>query len=151
MGLDAWLMAKTKARQNTDENSATGACSGLFGIIPTAVADAVELCYLRKGYDQSQLLCECGTCSSDGSDDGFTWHFTKSDIEWLLEEARHILATHRFNADGEDLTDDDPRFTSDNYTWMSKSKWEDLIKGLEEAKSILEEDPEADIYYHEWF
>lgn len=149
MGLDAWLMAKTKARQNTDENSATGACSGLFGIIPTAVADAVELCYLRKGYDQQQLIYDI---ISGGEYEDYTVHLTKENVDKLLEEAQRILSTHTFDEEDEsDLTEDDPEFESDSYTWRSKSKWQDLIKGLEEAKNILEEDPTADIYYHEWF
>lgn len=149
MGLDAWLMAKTKARQNTGENSATGVCSGLFGIIPTAVSDAVELCYLRKGYDQQQLIWDM---VSGERDEDYTVHLTKEDVDKLLEEAQRILAAHTFDEEDEgDLTEDDPEFESNSYTWMSKSKWQDLIKGLEEAKSILEEDPTADIYYHEWF
>ena len=150
MGLDAWLMAKTKARQNTDENSATGVCSGIFGIIPTAVADAVELCYLRKGYDQQQLIWDITSGERDEED--CTVHLTEADVDRLLEEAQRILSTHTFNEeDGNDTTEDDPEFIPDSYTWMSKNKWEDLIKGLEEAKSILEDDPDADIYYHEWF
>ena len=149
MGLDAWLMAKTKARATTDENSATGVCSGLFGIIPTTVSDAVELCYLRKGYDQQQLIWDT---ASGERDEDCTVHLTKEDVDTLLEKARRILETHDFDEeDGNDTTDDDGEFSSEYYTWMSKDKWQDLIKGLEEAKSILEEDPEADIYYHEWF
>ena len=149
MGLDAWLMAKTKARAATDENSATGVCSGIFGIVPTAVSDAVELCYLRKGYDQQQLICET---VGEETDENYTIHFREEDVDRLLEKARRILETHDFDEeDGNDTTEDDPEFIPDSYTWMSKDKWEDLIKGLEEAKSVLEEDQEADIYYHEWF
>ena len=150
MGLDAWLMAKTKTEESTDENSATGACSGLFGIIPTAVADAVELCYLRKGYDQQQLLHEYGNPSDD--DEDFTWHYNKSDLEMMLEEATRILTTHKFDEeDGYDLTEDDPKFTSDFGTFISKTKWEKLIAGLKKALEIINKDPDADIYYHEWF
>ena len=149
MGLDAWLMAKTKARQTTDENSATGVCSGIFGVIPTAVSDAVELCYLRKGYDQQQLIWDT---ASGERDEDYTVHLTKEDVDRLLEKARRILEAHTFDEeDGNDTTEDDPEFIPDSYTWMSKDKWKDLIKGLEEAKSVLEEDQEADIYYHEWF
>ena len=149
MGLDAWLMAKTKARAAADENSATGVCGGLFGIIPTTVSDAIELCYLRKGYDQQQLIWD--TVSGE-RDEGCTVHLTKEDVDKLLEKARRILETHDFDEeDGNDTTEDDPEFIPDSYTWMSKDKWQDLIKGLEEAKSVLEEDQEADIYYHEWF
>ena len=149
MGLDAWLMAKTKARAATDENSATGVCSGIFGIVPTAVSDAVELCYLRKGYDQQQLICET---VGEETDENYTIHFREEDVDRLLEKARRILETHDFDEeDGNDITEDDREFSSECFTWMSESKWKDLIKGLEEAKSVLEEDQEADIYYHEWF
>lgn len=150
MGLDAWLMAKTKAKEKTDENSATSVCSGLFGIIPTAVSDAIELCYLRKGYDQRQLLWDYGT--KEKGEEEFTWHYTKQDIEEMLDLANHIVKTHKFDKEDEnDETTDDPKFESDTYTWLSKRKWKALIKGLKEALKILKEDPEADIYYHEWF
>ena len=150
MGLDAWLMAKTKTKDVTAENAATGVCSGIFGIIPTAVADAVELCYLRKGYDQGQLLYAYG--HKEDGDEEYTWHYTKEDIENMLETATHVLTTHKFDEEDEnDLTNDDPKFESEEYTWMSRTKWENLIKGLDAALKILTLDPEADIYYHIWF
>ena len=150
MGLDVWLMVKTKARQTTDRNSATGVCSGLFGCVPTTVTGAIELCYLRNGYDQKQLLCSYGT-KRDGDDED-TLHYNKEDITGMLKEAKRILRTHRFDKeDGNDLTYDDPCFKSFQYTWISKSKWKNLVKGLEEALKILKEDTEADIYYHDWY
>ena len=152
MGLDAWLMAKTKARQITDKNSATGVCSGIFGIVPTVVSKDIELCYLRKAYDQRQLLYSCGFTKD--KDEEYTWHFTKADLRAMLKEARRILSTHDFDSDDEgDITptEKDPNFISESYTFSSKTKWKNLINGLKEALEILKEDQEADIYYHEWF
>lgn len=148
MGLDQWLMAKTKA--NVEKKPATGACSGLFGCVPTIVAEDIELCYIRKGYDQAQLLNIYGKRSKDPED--YTWHYSKEDIKDMLKEARRILKTHKFHReDGNDETYDDHLFSSDTYTWLSKTKWKDLIKGLKQALDILKVDPDADIYYHEWF
>ena len=105
--------------------------------------------YLRKGYDQQQIIWDT---ASGERDEDYMVHLTKEDVDRLLEKARRILETHDFDEeDGNDTTEDDGEFSSEYYTWMSESKWRDLIKGLEEAKSVLEEDPEADIDYHEWF
>lgn len=148
MGLDQWLIAKTTKRENKEENH-TGVCGGLFGMIPTAVANNVEIGYWRKAYDQGQLI---EFLSSNHFDDDYNMLLTKEDVSDILEEAKRILKEHTFDKeDGNDTTRDDPKFDSEEYTWESKRKWEDTIKFFEEAKKIYEEDPEAQIIYHIWF
>lgn len=148
MGLDQYLIAKTKTRENKPEEH-TGACGGLFDIIPTTVLDHIEIGYWRKAYDQGQLI---ESIVSHGKDEHGNILIMAEEIDKINKEARRILRTHKFNReDGNDETLDDPNFRSRYYTWMSKRKWKDTIKFFREAKKIMKEDPEAEIYYHEWY
>lgn len=144
MGMDQWLMAKTTARA---PKGVTGVCSGVFGMVPTAVADDVELCYLRKGYDQHMIICDL---TSAPEDEHGNIYITKDELLDIMAEAKRILAEHKFSEDDEyDETYDDPKFDPQG-TWMAKTKWQNLIKGIEDGLKILEEDPDAKIYYHMW-
>ena len=145
MGLDQWLMAKTKIKV-TDEH--TSVCSGMFGIIPKTVAEKQEIGYWRKGYDQDQLI---NFMVAAPQDEEGNVPITAEEVDDILEEARRILKEHKFDEDGYDITDDDPKFESEMDTWMSKSKWEDTVKFFEKAKEILKQDPDAKIYYHVWY
>jgi hypothetical protein len=146
MGMDQWIMAKTTKRE---AKPATGVCSGIFGIVPSAVAEDIELGYIRKGYDQNQLIWE--TARGKRDEDTGNLYLSAEDIADILEEAARILAEHKFSEDDEyDETDDDPKFRSWEGTWLSKRKWGELIKSLKEAQAILAEDPDAVIYYHMW-
>lgn len=148
MGLDQWLIAKTTKRENKEENH-TSVCGGLFGIIPTTVVDKVEIGYWRKAYDQQQLIYNIA--SKPENDEG-NMLITREEVDQILAEAKRILETHKFDEeDGNDLTDDDPAFSSEEYTWLSKRKWEDTVKFFTEAKKIYEEDPDAEIFYHIWY
>jgi hypothetical protein len=145
MGLDQWLYAKTSKREL---NNHTGVCSGLFGMVPAASDGMVEIGYWRKAYDQEDLIYQ--VVKGKFNDQGNLF-ITKEEVDKILELAIHILTTHRFNPeDGDDMTRGDPVFGSDSYTWQSKRKWADTIRFFTEAKQILEEDPEAEIYYHRW-
>lgn len=150
MGLDQWLTAKTN-KKITEENNHTGVCSGLFGIVPKAVADNFEIGYWRKAYDQGQLIEDL--CNGDHlPGENYNMIISKDDVDNILKEARRILNEHSFDPeDGNDLTEDDPKFQSEEYTWKSKDKWKDTITFFERAKAIYEEDPEAQIIYHFWF
>ena len=147
MGLDQWLTAKTKLKIASDDH--TGVCSGLFGIVPKSVAEQQELGYWRKAYDQDQLITYI---AAHEFDDDWNLLLSADEIDEIISEAKRILAEHEFDEeDGNDSTDDDMRFDSQEWTWMSKQKWEDTIKFFEKAKEILALDPEAQIYYHIWF
>lgn len=147
MGLDQWLIAKMTKKPETDEH--TGVCGGLFGIIPTTVADNVEIGYWRKAYDQDKLICDVAAGKTD--EEG-NLPITANEVDEIIEEAQRILKKHKFDKeDGYDLTRDDMRFESDEETFMSKEKWKDTIKFFKKAKKILKEDPEAKIFYHVWY
>ena len=146
MGLDQWLIAKMEKKP--EDGKHTGVCSGLFGVIPTAIADSVELGYWRNAYDQNQLILDTVSAREDEKGNILV---TPEEIDEILEEARRILKEHKFDNEGYDTTDDDLRFKSFEGTWLSKDKWEDTIKFFEKAKEILQKDPDAKIYYHIWY
>lgn len=142
MGMDLYLRAKTKAREY---KGATGFCSGLFGIAPEDNG-MVEIGYWRKPYDQYELIANVASSPADKS--GHV-RITKEEVDEILEKATEILNTHKFDEeDGYDITDSEELeglvFFS---TFDSKQKWEDTIEFFTEAKKILEEDPDAEIYY----
>jgi len=143
MGMDSWLYAKTKLKIDTKD---TGVCSGLFPIT-VEHNGLVEIGYWRKAYDQHKLICDIA--SGTNNDEGRLL-ITKDEVDMILQEAKRIFTTHRFDDDGYDLTDDDPAFESDWGTWMSNSKWAELIRVFTDAKQILDEDPDAEIYYCMW-
>jgi len=141
MGLDMYLRAKTTKREY---KGPTGACSGMF---PMAPADhgMVEIGYWRKAYDQEQVIYDY---TSGEFDDTGHMQITKDEVDEILAAAKEILKTHKFDEeDGYDITED-----SDFYyeTFNADGKWRDTIMFFEEAKKILEEDPDAKIYYCRW-
>ena len=141
MGLDMWLTAKTKKREN---NEHTGVCSGLFNIIPKSVDDKVQIGYWRKAYDQQDLILRIQT---SGENEEGEIRILPDEIDKIIEESTKILNTHVFDEeDGYDITGDYDGYYS---TFYSKQKWKDTIEFFKEAKKILEEDPEAEIYYAE--
>lgn len=141
MGLDQWLIAKTTKRENKKEDH-TGVCSGLFGIIPTTVVDNIEIGYWRKGYAQRNLILEYAEPENDEGN----YLITLDNVKAILAEAQEILDTHTFSNDD---WEEDPE--DDECTCFCKTKWKNTVEFFTEALKILEEDPEAKIYYHEWY
>lgn len=144
MGLDQWIMAKTKSLPRKDP---TGVCSGIFNLIPSSIDGDIELCYLRKAYDQDNLIfriCGFGAyCGGDSED--VDRRFTLPQINEIITETKRILETHEFDTEGYDLTE------SEELTFMSKTKYETLLDAMEKARKLLEEDPEAIVYYETWW
>ena len=140
MGRDVWIRAKTDKR---DYKGATGVCSGLFNI---TMADngMVELGYLRKPYDQYDLLCDATVSAKDE-----TGHIRilPDEVDYILDKSKEILATHTFDEDGYDVSED---YEGNFGTWQSKIKWEEMVEFFTEAKKLLEEDPNAEIYFCMW-
>lgn len=136
MGLDQYLRAKTTKREY---KGATGACSGIFNVAPEDNG-MVELGYWRKAYDQSEVIIEnaienVGDC---------TYRIDREGCKRIIDTAKNILSTHKFDEDGYD---------EDSFmgTFCSNYKWEDTIKFFEDALSLFDEDSEMELYYLEWF
>jgi len=145
MGLDQYLRAKTTKREY---QGATGACSGLFGLAPDDEG-MVEIGYWRKAYDQDNLISRYAE-ADNGCNNRL---IKKEDIDSIIKEAKHILKTHKFDKeDGFDITESTEIEDFISYsTWQSKRKWKDTIRFFTDAKTILKEDPEAEIYYCTWY
>ena len=141
MGLDQYLRAKTTKREY---KGATGACTGMFPIAP-ADNGMVEIGYWRKAYDQDDLIASIMTSPYEECGNRL---ITKEECQEILDEAKRILETHQFDPEDENDISEDYDGT---YTWMSKTKWENTVKFFTEALKILEEDPDAEIYYCTWF
>jgi len=140
MGLDMYLRAKTTKRPY---GGATGACGGLFNLAPEDDG-MTEIGYWRKAYDQQALICDTIKSYTPADDNCVDFIITPKEIDVILTKANKALKSIEFDEEG-------GKADSDSYTWNSKNKWEDTIKFFEEAKKILEEDPEAEIYYCQWY
>lgn len=141
-GFHQWLTVETKLKVSEGH---TDLCGKKTGIIPTAVAEKQEIGYWRDGFDQNQLI----SCVVSGVQDGIgNFPITAEEVNNILEEARRILKEHSFDKYGLDETHNDPKFYSKMVTFGSRFKWIDTVKFFEKAKAILEQDPDAKIYYY---
>lgn len=147
MGLDMWLKAKTKIDLNTKN---TGVCSDLFNISIKGEG-LQEIGYWRKAFDQMDLMLK-NYSGVEIIDDNEYLVISKEDVDTILEEAKEIYTTHKFDEEGYDITDEDEEecFICRD-TWMSKDKWKDTIEFFTKAKEILEEDKDAKIYFISWY
>lgn len=149
MGLDMWLRAKSKT--NVEGTEQTGVCSGIFGMVPVSdKSHNIELGYWRKAHDQLEVILDnLESYIHRNNDDGCCEDYlvTKEEVEDILTKAKDILATHSFDEDGYDITEDYDGFG----TWCSKSKWEDTIDFFTKAKELYETDPDAEVYFCMWF
>ncbi len=127
MGLDQYLRARTKT---VEQKSATGACGGLFPIAPSD-NETTEIGYWRKAYTVSKYLRNVLDVAGD---------FNLEDKEITYEQVIDIL-TYAQNVVSE-------KDFSDAY---EESDWLDTVDFFTTAKDILENDPDAQISYMEWF
>ena len=127
MGLDQYLRAKTNSIQH---KSSRGACNGLFFIAP-ADNGTTEIGYWRKAYAVSDYLRQVLEIYDD---------FNLEDKEISYDKVLEIL-------DYANETLEQKSF-KDEYEMLD---WQDTIKAFTKAKQILETDPDAEIYYMEWY
>ena len=127
MGLDQYLSAKTNILA---KKQLRGACGGLFPIGP-ADNDTTEIGYWRKAYSVSCYLRETLEITGD-------FNLEEKEINYeqivsILDYAKHILKTKSFEND------------------YDKYDWETTSEVFTKAKEILEKDPNAQIFYMEWY
>ena len=127
MGLDQYLRAKTNLIQH---KSSLGACNGLFFIAP-ADNGTTEIGYWRKAYAVSDYLRQALEIDND---------FNLEDKEISYDKVLEIL-------DYANETLEQKSF-KDEYEMLD---WQDTVKAFTKAKQILETDPDAEIYYMEWY
>ena len=127
MGLDQYLRAKTNSIQH---KSSRGACNGLFFIAP-ADNGTTEIGYWRKAYAVSDYLRQVLEIDNDFNLEDKEISYDK--VLEILDYANETLEKKSFK---------------DEYEMLD---WQDTIKAFTKAKQILETDPDAKIYYMEWY
>lgn len=127
MGLDQYLRAKTNSIQH---KSSRGACNGLFPIAPSDNG-TTEIGYWRKAYAVSDYIRQVLEIDND---------FNLEDKEISYDKVLEIL-------DYANETLEQKSF-KDEYEMLD---WQDTVKAFTKAKQILETDPDAEIYYMEWY
>ena len=127
MGLDQYLRAKTNSIQH---KSSRGACNGLFFIAP-ADNGTTEIGYWRKAYAVSDYLRQVLEIDNDFNLEDKAISYDK--VLEILDYANETLEQKSFK---------------DEYEMLD---WQDTVKAFTKAQQILETDPDAEIYYMEWY
>ena len=127
MGLDQYLRAKTNSIQH---KSSRGACNGLFSIAPSD-NETTEIGYWRKAYAVSDYLRQALEIDNDFNLEDKAISYDK--VLEILDYANETLEQKSFK---------------DEYEMLD---WQDTVKAFTKAKQILETDPDAEIYYMEWY
>lgn len=127
MGLDQYLIAKTKS---VKQKSSRGACDGLFPIAP-ANKGTTEIGYWRKAYDVSDYLRQVLEIYDDFNLEDKEISYNK--VVEIIDYANEKLERNKFDSEYE------------------KADWQNVVSAFTTAKRILENDPDAQIYYMEWY
>ena len=136
MGLDMYLFVKRP--HETGKGLSTGACGGLFGIVPD-IGDGTEIGYWRKFYELDSFLGH--------SEDEF--ELTREEVENALEFVQdHLVAFD----EGKDLDWDE---FYDTYGFepadeWDRYKWEDSVGIFENALKLMDTE-DAKVFYCRWY
>lgn len=127
-----------KRPHETGEGLSTGACSGLFGIVP-AIGEGTEIGYWRKFYALDEFLGHV--------EDEF--ELTRQEIEDALEFVNDHLAA--FKA-GEDLDDYDfyDTYGFERADDWEMYKWEKSVEIFEKALEYIDNE-DAKVFYVRWY
>ena len=126
MGLDQYLRAKTNT---IEQKSSRGACGGLFPIAP-ADKGTTEIGCWRKAYAVSDYLRQVLEIYDDFNLEDKEITYNK--VLEIIDYANEMLERKSFGNEYE------------------MSYWQNTVKVFMKAKQILENDPDAEIYYMEW-
>ena len=127
MGLDQYLRAKTKS---VKQKSSRGACDGLFPIAP-ANKGTTEIGYWRKAYDVSDYLRQVLEIYDDFNLEDKEISYNK--VVEIIDYANEQLERNKIEIGYE------------------RVDWQDVVTAFTKAKQILDNDPDAEIYYMEWY
>lgn len=127
MGLDQYLRARTKTVKH---KSCRGACGRLFPIAPKDNG-TTEIGYWRKAYDVSDYLRQVLEIYDDFNLEDKEISYNK--VVEIIDYANEQLERNKFENEYE------------------RADWQDVVTAFTKAKEILENDPDAEIYYMEWY
>lgn len=136
MGLDQYCWAESSKRKTTE---ITGACGGLFPCAPDP-GDRTELGYWRKAYNVHNLMYKVLRGYQEIRDAEGPWADVNCrEVRMMPDEIEEILKTAQKKA---------RRIRKD--AW-ERQDWLKTVQVMKEAKQLLQEDPEAKIYYYIWY
>ena len=139
MGLDQYLLIKSKKleEQGGKVGEITGACSGLFPFAPKTEDGEIEAGYWRKAYSVNDLILE-DVLGVESEDDVNLKRLklTKDQVIAIHEAAVRKLELMGPNRDDED--------------WEAQD-WENTEKVFSKTRKLMEEDPDAEVFYMIWF
>lgn len=127
MGLDQYLRARTKL---VEQKPSRGACDGVFPIGP-ANKSTTEIGYWRKAYDVSDYLRQVLEIYDDFNLEDKEISYNK--VVEIIDYANEKLERDKFESEYE------------------RADWQDVLTAFTMAKWILDNDPDARIYYMEWY
>ena len=127
MGLDQYLRARTTTLET---KRSRGACDGLFPIAPSDNG-TTEIGYWRKAYSVSDFLRQTLDINGD---------FNLEDAEINYDTVLSILSYAEEYIECKHYKDE-----------YEKYDWENTVMAFTKAKEILENDPDAQIFYMEWY
>ena len=127
MGLDQYLRARTTTLASKQSR---GACDGLFPIAPKDNG-TTEIGYWRKAYTVSDYLREILDIHDD-----FNLEDKEIDRDHVLQVLSHAETVLKEKAYEDEFEQYD---------------WETTVKAFRKAKKILDSDPDAQIFYMEWY
>lgn len=133
MGLDQYCWAKSSKREATE---ITGACDGMFPCAPD-VDDRTELGYWRKAYKVHNLIYWVLQDYQKIRDTEGPWADVNCrEVRMMPNEIDEILKVAQKNAKGAKKNEGELQ------------DWVNTIEVMTKAKQLLQEDPEAKIYYY---
>ena len=127
MGLDQYLRARTNT---IEQKSSRGACGGLFPLAPKDNGKT-EIGYWRKAYDVSDYLRQVLEIYDDFNLKDKEIPYNK--VNEIIGYANEQLERNKFE------------------NGYERADWQDVVTAFTKAKEILENDPNAEIYYMEWY
>ena len=127
MGLDQYLKAKTNSVKH---KPSTGACGALFPLAPSDNG-TTEIGYWRKAYDVSDYLRQVLEIYDDFNLEDKEISYNK--VVEIIDYANEQFERNKFESEYE------------------RTDWQDVVTAFTKAKEILENDPDAEIYYMEWY
>lgn len=178
MGLDMYLKVKHKPQNELEaiataiedkKTTLTGACGGLFSIAPDDNG-CEEIGYWRKAYDQRDIILDNIASygdREDGEDNCVDFYISPEEVDKILAEAKAMVSKiekdyamlpqeEKFfiDEDGkkyENSIEDYSELCSSTGTFCSYTKWKDTVEFFTKARKIYLNEPEAEIYFEQWY
>lgn len=137
MGLDMYLYIRRP--HETGEGLSTGACHGLFGLVP-AIGKGTEIGYWRKFYALDNFL---------GRNSENEFELSREEVENALEFVEDTLATNKAG-EGLDYNEFYDTYGCEPIDEWDLYKWEDSVEIFKKALEYIDKE-DAKVFYVRWY